>query len=79
MDSMSDLLGNRQPHEPPQMQALRQYVKENHNTDVNVTVSTMGYTVIVPNAPLASILQMEQPQIQAACNLDKKLFIRISG
>lgn len=79
MDSIADLVKDRQPHEPPQMQALRQYVKDNHDTDVVVTVSQMGYTVVVPNAPLATVLRMELPQIQIACNLDKKLFIRISG
>lgn len=79
MDSVADLLQGKQPNEPPQLKALRAYVKENHGVDVVASVSSTGYTIAVPNAPLASILRMEMPQINVACNLDKKLFIRISG
>lgn len=79
MDSIADLIKARQPNEPPQIQAISNYVKENHNADVKVSSSQSAYTVVVPNAPLATILRMEMPQINIACNLDKKLFIRISG
>lgn len=77
MDSLSDLLHAKRPKEPPQLQALRDYVKSTHNVDVYVGTSQFGYTLMVPNAPLASTLRMEIPQIKVACNLDKKLFIRI--
>ena len=79
MDSLSDLMQSRQPSEPPQLKALRDYVKNNHHADAKAAISTMGYTLIVPNAALASNLRMELPQIRTVCGLDKKLFIRISG
>lgn len=77
MDSINDLLKTKNPSEPPQMAALRLYVKENYQTDVQVGTSQFGYTLTVPNASLASTLRMEIPKIKIACNLDKKLFIRI--
>ena len=79
MDSIADIVKDRQPHEPPQLQALREYVKSNHNEEIQASVSQFGYTIVVPNAPLASVLRMETPKIKIACGLDKKLFIRISG
>lgn len=79
MDSLSDLLKSKSPQEPPQIIALKKYVANNHGIDIDASVSQNGYTISVPNAPLASILRMELPKIQSECNLDKKLFIRISG
>lgn len=79
MDSLENLLQTRGPQEPPQLAALRAYVKDNHDAEATASVSANGYYLNVSNAPLASILQMEIPQINTACNLDKKLFIRISG
>lgn len=77
MESLANLLHINSPQEPPQLNALRAYVKDNHDMDVTVSISATGYYLSVPSAPLASVLQMEIPQIKAACNLDKKLFIRI--
>jgi hypothetical protein len=77
MDSMQDLLKNKKPQEPPQISAMKAYVFENHNQMVKCSMSHFGYTIIVPNASLASTLHMETPKIIESCSLDKKLFIRI--
>jgi len=74
---MEDLLKVKKPTEPPQLQAMKDYVFSKHNEIVKCSVSQFGYILIVPNASLASTLHMESPQIIAVCNLDKKLFIRI--
>ncbi len=77
MDSIADLMSAKRPDEPPQLKALREYVLTNHGEKIKTAVSQFGYTITVPNAPLASTLRMEVPQIRVACGLDKKLFIRI--
>ena len=77
MDNISDLLKAKKPDEPPQLQALKAYVLENHNEVIKCSVSQSGYSISVPNASLASTLHMETPKIIEACNLNKKLFIRI--
>jgi hypothetical protein len=79
MDSLANLMKGRQPQEPPELKALRDYVKTNHDSDAKVAVSAMGYSLTVDNAALASNLRMEVPQIRSVCGLNKKLFIRISG
>jgi len=78
MDSISDLLQSKKPQEPPQLLALREYVKNHHDSESKSGVSHLGYSLTVPNASLASTLQMEIPKIQTECNLEKKLFIRIA-
>lgn len=77
MDSIADLMKAKKPDEPPQLQAMKDYVKVHHDEVIKCSVSQFGYSLTVPNASLASTLQMEVPKIIAKCNLDKKLFIRI--
>jgi len=77
MDALKDLLPKNRPSKPPQLAALQAYVAKNYNQRVSTSVSRLGYTLTVPNAPLATTLQMEMPKLIVACNLDKKLFIRI--
>jgi hypothetical protein len=77
MDSINDLLRTKKPSEPPQLQAMKDYVKLHHNQIIKCSVSQFGYSITVPNASLASTLHMETPKIIEACQLDKKLFIRI--
>jgi hypothetical protein len=77
MDNLGDLLQAKKPQEPPQLQALKQYVMTHHNQESKAAQSTLGYSLTVPNASLASTLHMEVPKIIQECNLDKKLFIRI--
>jgi hypothetical protein len=77
MDSMKDLLNAKKPNEPPQIQALKDYVLNNHSAVIKCSVSQFSYQITVPNASLASTLHMETPKIISSCNLDKKLFIRI--
>lgn len=76
MDSIADLL-SQAPKEPPQLQALREYVLSRHKARAQASVSNYGYTLTVQSAPLASTLRMETPKIKEYCALDKKLFIRI--
>lgn len=77
MDQLSDLLRNIKPTEPPQIQAMKDYVRNHHNVSVKIAVTNLGYSMTVPTGIIASQLQMEIPKIQQECDLDKKLFIRI--
>ena len=77
MDSIADLMKAKKPDEPPQLQAMKNYVKVHHDEVIKCSVSQFGYSMTVPNASLASTLHMETPKIIEECQLDKKLFIRI--
>lgn len=77
MDSIADLLQSKKPNEPPQLQALKDYVLANHNSDSQVAINHRGYSITVSSGALATTLRMELPRIQTECALDKKLFIRI--
>ncbi|MCA9323646.1 hypothetical protein KC992_00935 [Candidatus Saccharibacteria bacterium] len=77
MNELSDLLKQRTPQEPPQVAALKAYVKEKYNQPIQVQTNRTHYTIVVPGAALAGRLRTESAQITERCSLDKKLVIRI--
>jgi hypothetical protein len=77
MDSINDLLRSRNPSEPPQILALKKYVKDNYDSDISVRVSFKYYLITVPNASLANKLHVETAKIIKKCNLEKALVIHI--
>ena len=77
MDSMDELLKIRKPQEPPQVTALKEYAKKNHNTDIQVRINANNYLISVPGAALAHKFRIETPRIVEECGLDKRLVIHI--
>lgn len=79
MDSIADLLKNRNtPQEPEDSRLLKAYVQKHYNTPVQVVLSDYHLTLVVPSAALAGTLRMELPRMIAECKITKKLHIRIS-
>jgi len=77
MDSISDLLEVSKPDLPPQIKALKFYIRKHHGIEVQCSINKLGYTITVPDGMIATTLRMEMPAIIQECDLDKKLFIRI--
>ncbi len=77
MDTIADLLARKQPKEPPQVVALKEYVRSNHGVEISVRVNTSHYLILVPTAALAHRLRVETFKIIETCELDKKLVIHI--
>ena len=78
MDKLSDLMGMSLPVEPPQIKALKNYVKERYQAESSVTATKNTYILAVKSSGLAANLQHETTEIKQACDLDKPLRIRIS-
>lgn len=78
MDSIADVLRNSLPSEPPEMTALKNYVKDHYHAIAVVSVAPDSYILSVKSAGLASNMQNESAAISQACKLDKPLRIRIS-
>jgi hypothetical protein len=77
MDSIFKVLKNKSPEEPPQVAALKKYVRDNHKRDIQVSVSKSHYLITVPGAALAHTLRIETAKIIEICDLDKRLVIHI--
>ena len=77
MDSLGSLLGNKDFHEPPEVQAIKKYVKDAFNVDVMVMVRERDIVIGVANAALANTLRLRSPEIKRQCQLSKRLTFRI--
>lgn len=77
VDRLQKVLYSRQPVEPPQIAALRQYAIDNHNIDISVYSSNRNYLVKVPNGAVAHRFRVETAEIVRICQLDKPLVIHI--
>ena len=77
MDSLSNILGNRNFDEPPEMAAIKKYVKDEFKTDVGVQVRDRDIVILVPNAALATTLRLRGPEMKRRCQLNKRLTFRI--
>lgn len=77
MDSLSDILSQKDFSEPPEIAAIKQYIQERFQTAVNILVSEREVIVAVPNASLANTLRLRSPELQKLCPEGKRLRLRI--
>ncbi len=77
MDSLHSILSNKDFDEPPEMSAIKKYVKDEFSTEVGVQVRDKDIVISVPSAALANTLRLRGPDIKRRCQLDKKLTFRI--
>lgn len=77
MDSLNNLLGQKDFEEPPEAIAIKQFVKGTFHETVAVTVQPNVITITAANSALTGSLRLETPRIQAAANTKKRLVFRI--
>lgn len=78
MDSLQDLVGKYTPKEPPEIAAIKQYVKKHFKSEVNVGFQGEAIVVMVPGAAFANTLRFHIAKLQAAAETEKKIILRIS-
>ncbi|HUD06154.1 MAG TPA: hypothetical protein VMR18_04555 [Candidatus Saccharimonadales bacterium] len=76
MDSINDILSNKQVSEPPENNAIRKYVKNNFNSSVMVVSQKSTIIITAPSSSLANALRLNTRQLQSAAHTDKKLVFR---
>ena len=77
MDSLSNILRNKNYDEPPESSAIKKYVHDEFKVEVGVQVRDRDIVILVSNAALATTLRLRGPEIKRRCQLDKKLTFRI--
>lgn len=79
MENINDLLKHRTPVEPPEIAALKNYVKKKYQEDCTVKISPNAITLYATSGPFAATLQMEKNHIIKVCELTKPLNIQINA
>lgn len=76
-DSLADLLAQKNFGEPTEIQVIKHFLKENYNSDCQVTIGPRLIAIGVKSASLAGALRMRLHELQALCQTEKRLVIRI--
>jgi hypothetical protein len=77
MDSLYDLLAGKDFDQPPEIEAIKQYVRERYAKEVSVTIRDKDIVIGVPGASLASRLRYDLPKLKEAVETDKNIVLRI--
>ena len=77
MDSLKDLLIQKNLEEPTEITALRDYYQQTFKLLASIKVTPNNIVLIVPNSKLATEVRARTLDIQRRCQLTKKLFIKV--
>jgi len=77
MDGLGDILSRKDFEQPPEVRAIKEYVRRYYETEVKVTVQPHAIIVSARSAALIGSLRMNLPKLQDAAATDKRLILRI--
>jgi hypothetical protein len=78
MDGIADILSRKDFDVPPEVQAIKDYVRRHYDQDVHVTADKRAFIVSARSAALIGTLRLNAPAIQKAANTDKRLIFRVN-
>jgi hypothetical protein len=73
MDRLSTILSTRDFTEPPEIKLIKDYVKSEFKSEVNVTIREKVIVIHAPDAALATTLRLHGPRIKKLLNTNKRL------
>lgn len=77
MDNLSDILSRRDFDVPPEVTAIKDYVRRHYDSEVQVTLQQRNIIIKARSAALVTTLRLNGPSIQKAADTDKRLVFRI--
>ncbi|HEY4161405.1 MAG TPA: hypothetical protein VGM08_05065 [Candidatus Saccharimonadales bacterium] len=77
MDGLSDILARKDFDIPPEIRAIKEYVRRYYDADVSVTMQPQTIIVAARSAALIGSLRLNLPKLQAAAGTDKRIILRI--
>jgi hypothetical protein len=76
-ESISELLAKRNASEPPEIKAIKTYVRKHLQLEVSVNISKDQIAIVVPNAAAAGSLRMHLHPLKQELSTARRLVIRI--
>lgn len=79
---MGDILSNHgtgRLQEPPEVQIIKDWLRDRYQVAALITVQTNQIVITVPSAALAGSLRMELHHLQDVCGTNRRLVIRIGS
>jgi len=75
MDNLQDLLSQKKYSEPPELKLLKDYIKEQFDSEVTIKSDNNNIIITAPNSALASRLHSDSLKLQDISKTDKKIKI----
>ncbi|QQS20292.1 hypothetical protein IPL85_02490 [Candidatus Saccharibacteria bacterium] len=77
MDEIADILSKKDFDMPPEVRAIKDYVRRHYDHEVQVTVQPRTLLIAARSAALIGTLRLNAPALQKAAATEKKLVFRI--
>lgn len=77
MDNLSSILGRKNFDEPPEVRAIKEYVRRHYDVEVKVTMQPHTIVVAARSAGLIGSLRANLPKLQTAAGTEKRIMLRI--
>jgi hypothetical protein len=77
MDGLGDILSHKDFDAPPEVRAIKEYVRRYYDADVSVSIQQHAIVIAARSAALIGSLRFNLPKLQEAANTDKRILLRI--
>lgn len=78
MDSLKDLLIQKNLDEPSEVIALKDYYQSNFKLPAKVNLTQNSIILVVPNGKIATEIRSRTLEIQRRCQLTRKFYVKVS-
>lgn len=79
MESLQDILGQKNFTPPDEIAVVKEYVLRRYNKPCSVKLQRGALILSVRGSALAATIQLERNRLIEVCNLTQKLVIRAGG
>lgn len=77
MDSLFSILSNKDFDEPPEVAAVKKFVRNNLDSEVTVQLREKDLIIVCSSGSQANALRLRVPELKRRCQIDKRIVIRI--
>ena len=78
MDGIGDILSKKDFDVPPEVLAIKDYIRRHYDREVQVTVQQRSILISARSSAFIGTLRLNAPALQKAAATDKKLVFRTS-
>ena len=79
MDSLQDILGQKNFAPPDEIAVVKDYVLRRYNRPCSIRLERDTLILSVRGSALAATIQLERNRLIEACNIKQKLVVRAGG
>jgi len=79
MDELKNLLNKYHNPTPPEIKAIKKFVKDRYDSDVAITMQAKQIIISCNSAALAGTLRMHTHELSELCKTDKRLVFRVGS